>query len=331
MSGFDDLFGDITFPDVKIDLTGQGQSSDSPTDNGQSADSQPAGDQGAKVPEQKTATTPEDDKGKQSSDNALPFDKHPKWQKARAAEKTLNELMETHGYLDVDELIADLTSGKSLKESLKDHDVEDLLTSKKAYEDWKTRMESLDDDDNNDDDQENNGDNKDPLNKKMAQLVEENRMLAGRLEEISEAEHSKEADARAMQNYTSDVDKLLDLTAEEFPLSDVERTLFRMTMGIDNPSTEVNIDDRQAVRSMVKNSVKQFHTAIQHLRQKTIDDYAAGKLKMQVSSSSQSGDTGVTTIDKRNYDLDKQSVDQVLDSGKNELMEIISKGLLAAR
>jgi hypothetical protein len=96
-TGFDDLFGSIDFPDAKIidfpdakiGLEGDpGQKSDSPPDNGGKEPDPSAGDpkdqDGKQDPPEKKESNEDDPEGKEDGEADTPFDKNPKWIKARA-------------------------------------------------------------------------------------------------------------------------------------------------------------------------------------------------------------------------------------------------------
>jgi len=326
MSGFDDLFAGVTFPDAKIQVSGppagNGQTSDSQPDTGQKTDSQPV--QAKDTPVNKPtkdnpdASKGDSDKGKEAK--PLPFDQDPKWKKARLAEKTLQEVMDTHGYLDVEELKEALESGKNLKSQLEDSDLETLKKNAAAYKEYKKRMEESE---NSDDDQ--------VPDDKMKKILEENKQLKSTLEEINETRRNEEATAESFKNYKTDVDRILELMSDEVPLNDVESILFKAVMGIDNPSTAVDINNRQEVRTMVKNAAKQFKTTLEAIKQNAIDEFAKGKSAMRVTDPTKSADSDSPILNQKNYDLEKQSTNEIFDSGKEELYELLRKGIEAAQ
>lgn len=324
MGDFNDLFGldvsdgDVSFSDSKIPT---GQESDSPPGSGQKPDSQPGDQKDTDLKQTNGKPDASDDggdKGKDGDGKPLPFDQNPKWKSARAAEKSMQEMMDEFGFLDVAEMKDALASGKSLAETLQDHDVETLLNNTQAYNELQKRLEEEGDDpdDGDPNNQEPDG--------KLAKVLKENQQLRETLDQIKQAREEAEADEEAFANYSSDVDKIIELSIDDIPLTETEQTLFKSVMGINNPSTEVNIDDRQAVRSMVKNAVKQFHTTLEAIKQQTIDDIAAGKRQMQVTDPKKSGDLDSPLLNKKNYDPEKQSVQEVMDSGKEELIELIT-------
>jgi hypothetical protein len=317
--GYDDLFGDLSFPDAKIGLEGdpQGQPSDSPPDKGQPSDS-PSDDQ-KMVTDDKQKPTEDlkskdgDDKGKKVDDDT-PFDKNPKWIKARAAEKALQEILDENDLLDIDEIKEAIASGKSLKEALADQDLESLKKDSAAYKEYKKRMEEED---------PNDVDDGQVPDEKLAKALQTVKNLTNELDAIKTAAREAEADEEAFSRYTSDVNKILEIS--DASLDDNESILFKSVMGIDNPSTQVDIENRAEVRTMVKNSVKEFKTTLQEIKQKAIDDYAAGRSEMVVTDPKKSGDLDSPILDKKNYDPEKQTVDQVLDSGKAEMLELITQ------
>lgn len=332
--GFDDLFGDISFEDSKISLEGDpGQKADPPPamikgdEKGQKSDSPPGGqkdtDDKDKKPAEDLKPDDGDDKGKKVDADGnpvkddTPFDKNPKWIKARAAEKFVDELMEEHGLLDFDELKEAMASGKTLKEALADQDIDSLKKDSVAYKEYQKRMEE-EDPENNDDDP-----NKVP-DEKLAKALQTVKDLSKELTVIKNKAQQADEDDATFKNYTSDVDKILEISPD-ISLDENETKLFKSVMGIDNPSTQTDIENRTEVRTMVKNSAKQFQVTLQGIKQKAIDDHAAGKSEMVVTDPKKSGDLDSAVVDKKNYDPEKQTVDEVLDSGKEEMLELITQ------
>jgi hypothetical protein len=318
-TGFDDLFGSIDFPDAKISLEGDpGQKSDSPPDKGQESDSPTDGqkdDDLKQDPPEKKESNEDDPEGKEDGEADTPFDKNPKWIKARAAEKAVQEIMDEYGLLDMDEVKEALMAGKSLKEAMAGQDLDALKKDSKAYQEYKRRMENEPDPD---------ADPDQVPDEKLAQALQQVKDLTTELQGIKDKASREEADEKAFENYSSDVDKILEIS-EDISLDETETTMFKSLMGIDNPSTQVDIDNRAEVRTMVKNSVKQFAASLQEIKQKAIDDFAAGKSEMVVTDPKKSADSDSPIIDKKNYDPEKQSVDEVLDSGKDELFDLINQ------
>jgi hypothetical protein len=320
VDGFDDLFGDITFEDAKIGLDGdpEGQKSDdTPADNEGKKSESLTDDQTATDDNKKSAEGKKiddgDDKGKKSGET--PFDKNPKWIKARAAEKAIQKIMDETGLLDLDEVKDAILSGKSLKEALGDHDLDSLKKNSTAYKEYQKRMEN-----EPDPDADPNG----VPDEKLAKALQTVEDLTAELQGIKDTARRTEEDERIFDEYSSDVDKILEID-DNISLDETETKLFKSVMGIENPSTEIDIENRTEVRTMVKNSVKGFQATLQEIKQKAIDDFSAGKSEMVVTDPKKSGDEGTPIIDKKNYDPETQTVDQVLDSGKEEMLELITQ------
>jgi len=64
-----------------------------------------------------------------NGDSSTPegFDKNPKWIAARTTEKKVQSIMEDHGYADLDEMVADVATSKTLREDIGSKDVKKLL------------------------------------------------------------------------------------------------------------------------------------------------------------------------------------------------------------
>ena len=319
---FEDLFADVKFDDAQLDLGGDGGNAGNPPpakDTGQAGDSPPPPenqDAGDKDP----ATGAEPDKTKDGSKDdskALPYDKDPKWLKARAAEKALNEMLQEHGLLDVEELKDALKTGKSLKEILGDRDAKKLLEDSKRLaeinEHWDAEKRT----------KEREGmSNEDYIAKLEQQNLELKRSSEDFRSTVAEREHSK----KVIESFTRDIDRVVETA--ELELSDSERSLLRLYLGVDNPANMIDIEDRTAVRSMAKEGVTKFQTLIQSIKQHAIDEYAAGKSKLNVDTSK--GSSNAETVVQPKPIPKDASVDDVFAAAQDEMLEIISKGLKMA-
>lgn len=323
--GFDELFKGVTFEDSRIPLGGQpadggNAGNPPPADNsGQPADSPPA------TVDQKTETS---DKQGEKSDTKpgegdqgkpLPYDQDPKWKKARAAEKTLNEILEKHGLLNAEELAERLERGESLQKLLGSRDAKKVLDdadyANRVRENWdKQKLEKKYADETPE--------------ARVERLERENEELRNTHEQFKSSVESREHAKQVIANYNVEVDRVI--SSLETPLPDTEKTLLKLYLGVDNPANMIDIEDQTAVRKMARESMSRFQTLVQTIKQAAIEEYVAGKSKLAVDTSKGAPASAADGTTRRPTPKD-QTADQVFEAGKNEFLEILTQGLAAAK
>lgn len=320
--GFEDIFADVKFDDVQISPSGDqgGNAGDPPpVIDGQSGASQtPPGDQdpGQKEP----AKGVEPDKGgdaPKAPEKPLPYDQDPKWKAARAAEKQLNELLDEHGLLDVEELKDALKSGKSLKEVLGDRDAQKLLEDSKRLAEINKHWDS-----------EKAAKEREGMTPEeyIAKLEQENTNLRTSSDDFRSSVEEREHSKQVIEAYKQNVSRVVDAVEDAVP--ETERELLNLVLGVDNPANMIDVEDRVAVRKMAKEGVTKFQTLVQKIKQQAIDEYAAGKSKLNIDTSK--GSANVDNVGQPKPIPKDASVDEVFKAAEDEMMEILVKGLNAA-
>ena len=320
--GFDDLFADISFPDTQISLTGDavpaGQQAASPPVAGQdgvtppSIEGAPPGD--SPTPAKGVVAKPLED----GTTKPPPYDQDPKWKAARAAEKAVQDILSEHSLLDIEELKDALKSGLSLKQVLGSRDASKLIQDAEEYAKVtaKTELERRSQQLGNETPDET-----------IARLTQERDSAISDRDTVKSDVEARQHSEKVVKDYVEDVDRVIGLM--ETPIPDTEKSLLRLVLGVDNPSNIIDIEDRKAVREMAQTGVKTFQSTIQAIKQQAIDDYAAGKGKLVVSSRSQEGAPPSKSAERKSTPS-TASTDEVFDAGKNELFELIMKGIQAA-
>jgi hypothetical protein len=335
--GFEDMFQGVSFQDATIKTDGmpaggtqdagkagtpapaQGQSGGSPT----APANQTAGTQGSETPGAKS------DKGTGLQDAAktaeggekpAPYDKDPKWLKARAAEAALDAILKESGLLDAEELKAELAKGRSLAQILGNRDpkkvIEDAEYAAKVRQRWDQdkRAKSLE--------------NETP-EARIARLEKENEDLRRSSEDYRSGVESREHAQKVVQNFGSEVDRVISAITGETPLPAHENELLKLFLGVDNPANLIDIEDQVAVRKMARDGITKFQTLVQKIKQAAIDEYAAGKSKLTVDTT-KGGSADVQTGMQKAKLPPNATVDQAFEAANAQFLEILQKGLQAS-
>ena len=330
-----DIFEGVNFPDARINLKGDnpepGQAGDPPPAQDPDPGGKVADTPAAKEPDAKPAEdTPKE--GYDKDGKPLPFDQHPKWQSARKAEKFLDELIEANDFLDRDEVLEALETGKTLKEALKGHSVQDLLAAADELNNLKSEIE--------DNKRKTLEDDEDP-DAKYQRLLQENRRLSQTLKRQEQDLADQKQSASEIQQFDSEVSRVLD--AMSVPDEGDMREMLLMVMGVNNPAVEIDITDRRAVRQMVKDNATAFNTFAKKLQQQAIDDYVSGKSKLKATPGNAEttpkpkpkekveGLPPENPFRKFQEESNIKSVDSTMDEAKSEFYEILLEGAKAAQ
>lgn len=331
--GFEEIFQGISFQDAKIQTGGEVQ------DAGNAGTPAPAQGQQGGTPtataDQTAGDTKSDGVGDQSDkgtgladatkkaeggEKPAPYDKDPKWLKARAAEAALDAILQEHGLLDVEELKAALAKGQSLSQLLGPRDakkvLEDAEYAAKVRQHWDKEKQA----------KALEGETPDA---RVARLEKENEELRRSSEEFRNDVQTREHAKKVVENFGTEVERVISAVVGETPLPAHEKDLLKLFLGVDNPANLIDIEDQTAVRKMARDGIGQFQTLVQKIKQAAIDEYAAGKSKLTVDTT-QSGPANVQTGVERKPLPKNLSVDQAFDARKQELTEILLQGLEAA-
>ncbi len=247
-----------------------------------------------------------------AKDKALPYDKDPKWLKARAAEKVLESILSDHEYDSPEDLVKALQSGKSLKELIGAKDAKKLLKDSetlKMYEDhW-------------DQEEKDKKRDEESADETIKRLEGDNKNLKEGQRKEKEDRDFQKAQKKALKRYGDEVSKHLD--REGIPKDEAE--VLKLHLGVDNPFNKVDLEDPKAVKEMIADSSKQFLKSIKAIKQQAVDEYAAGKSKIVPITGAEPD--SVTTTTKRKLPDDATIEDHFADANAEilELVEQVSK------
>ena len=197
-----------------------------------------------------------------AGDKDLPFDKHPKWQSARQAERALDEMKEAFGADSIDDLRELIQAGTKIKglsvdvESL-DKVIEKAKTLERYEAHWKEEEER----------QRREGE--DP-SETVRRLEAENRKLKDADRKKEEADKKGQEAKKLWESYDHEVETIIRGN-ESIPegFKDVYINFF----GVKNPASNVDFRDKKAIRKTVADGVK----ILDSFRQEVIANYIAGK------------------------------------------------------
>jgi len=334
--GFDEIFQGITFQDAKIQVDGipqdagntgtpapdkvsQGQPGGTPTATADQA----AGNVPDKTGDQsdKGAKLADTTKAADGSEKAAPYDQDPKWKKARAAEAALDAILQEHGLLDVEELKAALAKGQSLAQILGPRDakkvLEDADYANKVRQHWdkeKTAKAHADE----------------TPDQKAARLEKENEDLRRSSEEFRTGVESREHAQKVIQNFGSEVDRVISTVVGDIPLPAHETQLLKLFLGVDNPANLIDIEDQVSVRKMAREGITNFQTLVQKIKQAAIDEYAAGKSKLTVDTTKGGSANVQTGVERKSKLPENATVDQVFEALNEQYLEVLTQGLKAS-
>ena len=239
-----------------------------------------------------------------------PYDKDPKWLAARAAEKSLQDVLTENDIEDVEELKTMLKSGLTIKEIVGDRDAKQLIQDAdtlKKYNAYWAEQERLKEDEDLDPDE-------------RAEKYKSE--LEGFKREQSDKQADKaniEAGKQAIENYNSRIESVVDKS-----LDGDAAEMGKRYLGVNNPFNNVDISDPKAVKAMATEGIAKFSTFLEKVRQTAIDDYAAGKSKI-IPITSTDAPEGSPSAKKKELPKDA-SVEQTFNAAKNELFELLAGG-----
>jgi hypothetical protein len=191
----------------------------------------------------------------------LPWDQQPKWKAARQAEKRLNALLKANDLDDPDDLEDLVKSGKVVKGKLSDLNSIDEILAKSAkldsYEAYWAAEKA-----------------------KHQKATEDPSERADRLERELEGEKGRkrfeenqkrqmEQTKQAISNYEKEVQTLIG----EIGVPKDQSPFILELFGVGNPSNDVDITDRKAIKKLVADGVKRLDA----FKQSVIADYLKEK------------------------------------------------------
>ncbi len=240
-----------------------------------------------------------------------PYDQDPKWLAARAAEKSLNEILEEHKIGDVDELKVMLNSELKLTEILGDRDAKQLIQDAETLRQYRVHwdeQERAKEEEGLDPDER-----ADKYKKELADFKEDQAEKEGAQKQVEGAK-------QAIHDYDDRVGSLVDKRGFDEKTTEFAKTF----LGVQNPFNEVDIFDKKAVGTMAEAGLEKFSTFLDTVRQDAVDKYVAGKSEITPISTTETPEK-VTVVAKKGIDPNA-SVDEVFAQARDELLEAMTGG-----
>ena len=253
-----------------------GVASDATKDGGKGPDSSTGAD-GAKV-----SDTPTDEEVvKDDTGKPLPWDQQPKWKAARAAERTLQKLMQVNDVDRPEELEELAKTGKLVSGKVDVTYLDEIiakaetLTKYESY--WAQQAEAKKRQDEEPD-------------QTAARLDKENADLKKQLADRDSMEGNK----RVLQEFEGVVITGIKSLLPDAPKEQAE--FVAEFLGVGNPAVEVDITNKAAVAKVVKEGVRKF----EKFKQQIIKDYLEGKENVptvpRTEGGTQSGSGGIKNL-----------------------------------
>jgi len=226
---------------------------------------------------------PPDDKGDSKSDpptDKVPWDKDPRWQEWRGAEKKLQTVLKNNEVESLEELEALIKDGVELKGRVKDAgDIEDLVkkaaTLDKYEEYWREKEEA---------DRYENETEDEKIRRLESDLKTEKGKTLAKEQEITEREEAR----KAVTNYEREINLLL---REDETIGKEQLGFVKEFFGVGNPLNDLDIRDTKAIKKMVEDGMKKREA----YDQAVIKDYIDGKTSIPKIPS---GDTATPKVEE---------------------------------
>lgn len=234
------------------------------------ADPQAAKTEAKEEGKQEKAVKKDDDPKK-----PLPFDDDPKWKAARAAEKSLNKLLESTGLDSIEALQEALVKGKDIKDLVGDVDtLKEILDKAKTLDRYELHWADQKTAEAEAKLQENES-----AQETIDRLLQKNADLTKGVKEAKQKGESDVEDTKALNKFNSIVNKAIESASDDLGEEGVR--LAEMILEQDSEwLADFDIKDTKSVDKFSKKVIKQLTKTIQGLKQGAVDKYADGKSKI---------------------------------------------------
>ncbi len=195
--------------------------------------------------------------GKESPSNA----------QANEAAERLQSILDENGYADIDELMADVETGRTLKDILGSRDAKKVVDDADTLDRYKQvwAAEELEEQRRNETESD-----------RIARLEKENKDLKNAIQTNQNKAKEAETAEKSLRILSSEVDRILGKVAPD--MGESEREMALLVLGVDNPMDDIDdIGNVRLVRPTATNLAKKFSKFIADIKQQAIDEYAAGK------------------------------------------------------
>lgn len=250
------------------------------------------------------------------------FDKHPDWRSMKDTKDAISEVMERHGYLNVEEAIAELDSGKTLLDLLGTSDagyVQELIDKAKTldqYEEYWRQQKSL----------------------KLEEGETQEETIARLKKEKTELETARRDDAKAFQDSKANDEnikvfnsEISNLVSGVENLSDNARGFLKTHLGVDNPMDEIDIRDKKTVRATAQQLISGFTELLKSERQAAVDEYAKGDSKLTPTPKPEGAGDDASVQKKTGIDAKGKSDEEAFDEANELLTKTLTQMFSAAQ
>lgn len=303
-----------------------GKAADSPTAEAtdQATVTDQTTDTGTSDPTDQTGQTPADSQAADTGvsdgekDKPPPYDQDPKWKSARAAERRVNEILEAHGYDDIDSLVTDLESGHSLKALLGNRDAKELVAEydefQRVKEYWAEQRAA-----------------KQEAEETPEETAERYKREKQELEDRYNREKADREAQKENQRLLNSFDDGIRTYAKS--LDDVhqdDRQFLIEFLGVDNEMTTVSVSDQAAIKRTREAARKRFTNFVKSVEQRAIDNYVKGQSDITPMSASDSTTVDSDSVKTEPDKLDpNMTMDDANTMAKAEISEILKKAFNA--
>lgn len=254
------------------------------------------------------------DTGSDDKEKPPPYDQDPKWKAARAAEKKVNDLLESHGYDSMDELVEALNRGQTLSQLVGNYDANELVNEYQEFQRVKQYWAEQE--------AARQKANEQP-EETIARLEREKKeIIEGRKREEADRQAIEES-KRVVQEFDDGVRKFVNSDPD---ISDSDKKMLVQFLGVDNEMTVVDYTDKAAVKRALGAGKQRFSKFIKDIKQKAVDEYIAGKSDVTPMTKSDTGSPVTDNVRTEPEPLpDGATVDDVFAAAKDEMTENLMK------
>ena len=240
-----------------------------------------------------------------------PFDQDPKWKAARAAEKSLQGILEKHNLGSVDDLSSRLQQGQEISEILGNKDaaklVEDSAYLGKVKNYWADQeTQKLEE-----------GETPDQT---IARLKGDNANLREDFASKNAKRDETDASLGAIETFNSTVNTSIEGLEGMTP---AEKAMLGIYLGVENPSNEIDIADTTAVKKITAEGTVKFQKFVAEVKQSAIDEYSQGKSKILPLSKTSTAPAS-KAVEKTPISKDA-TVQETFDAAKAEFLEVLEQ------
>ena len=184
-------------------------------------------------------------------------------EKAVNAQKSLDGLLEKHGFESVDDVIDALESKSTISKKLGDRDLDAIIKAAETLEGYEAIWAA------------------DEIKRQNADDTDEGRIsrLEKELQSFRDEKKSEKDKERAAKESKDAIDAYEEIAtsiSKENDIPEGQIPFFKEFMGINNPILDVDLDDKIAVRKMVKDQTKKYNSFVNGI----IKSYTEGKIKL---------------------------------------------------